>query len=168
MKKICKNLMKSPFNYSLFIFMNTAELLFAENDEKISKKFKILYQRKVGFHFFAVIFTKSDIAFVVLKLFRFNIHFDKKHHTAAKQVLQYLYHTKNICIRYENNKIIDKKQCLISFVCINDASFADNTIDRKNSQGYIMKLFNKSITRRANKQNTITTSFTETEFLAIS
>ena len=116
-KKICKNLMKSSINHSSFTFMNTAELLFAKNDEEILNKSKILYQRKVGFLLFAVIFTKSDIAFAVSKLFQFNVRFNKKHHTVMKQVLQYFYHTKNICIHYKNNKIINKKQCLILFVC---------------------------------------------------
>ena len=145
-EKICKNLMKSSFNHLFIIFMNTAELLFAKNDEEISNNFKTLYQRKIGFLFFTVIFIKSDIVFVVSKLFRFNIHFEKKHHTAAEQVLQYFYHMKNKCIRYENNKIIDKKRCLISFVCANDVSFVDNTINWKSSQNYIMKLFNELIT----------------------
>ena len=160
--------MKSSINHSLSTFMNTTELLSAENNEKISNESRILYQRKVGFLLFAVIFTKSDIAFAVLKLFQFNVHFDKKHHATVKRVLQYFYHTKNICIRYENNKIINKKQCLISFVCVSDAFFVNNTIDQKNLQNYIMKLFNKSIIWKTNKQNTVTTSFIETEFLAIS
>ena len=43
-KKICKNLMKSSINHPPFTFMNTAELLFAKNDEKISDESKILYQ----------------------------------------------------------------------------------------------------------------------------
>ena len=67
--------------------MNTAELLFAKDDEEILKKSKILYQRKVGFLFFAVIFTRFDIAFAVSKLFQFNVCFDKKHHAVVKQVL---------------------------------------------------------------------------------
>ena len=97
-EEICKNLMKLPFNHSFFIFMNTVELLFIKNDEEILNKFIILYQRKIGFLFFAVIFMKPDIVFVVGKLFWFNVHFNKKHHAAMKKILQYFYHTKTICI----------------------------------------------------------------------
>ena len=132
-EKICKNLMKSSINHSSFTFMNTAELLSAKNDKEISNKSKILYQWKVESLLFAVIFMKSDIAFAVSKLFQFNVHFNKKYHTTMKRVLQYFYHTRNICIRYENNKIINKKQYLISFMCANDASFANNIINWKNS-----------------------------------
>ena len=49
-----------------------------------------------------------------------------------------------------------------------DASFADNTADRKSSQAYAMKLFNGLIGWRANKQDTVTTSTTEAELLALS
>jgi hypothetical protein len=53
-------------------------------------------------------------------------------------------------------------------VVASDASFADNTIDRKSSQAYAMKLFNGLIGWRANKQDTVTTSTTEAELLALS
>ncbi|RKK23804.1 hypothetical protein BFJ67_g16964 [Fusarium oxysporum f. sp. cepae] len=48
-----------------------------------------------------------------------------------------------------------------------DASFADNTIDQKSSQAYVMKLFGGTIGWRANKQDTVTTSITEAELLAL-
>ena len=49
-----------------------------------------------------------------------------------------------------------------------DASFADNSTDRKSSQGYAMKLFGGLVGWRANKQATVTTSTTEAELLALS
>lgn len=49
-----------------------------------------------------------------------------------------------------------------------DASFADNTLDRKSSQGYVIKLFGGLIAWKANKQDTVTTSTTEAELLALS
>src|SRR5262249_15873436 len=55
-----------------------------------------------------------------------------------------------------------------SFICASDASFADNTLDQKSSQGYIMLLFGGPIAWRANKQDTVTTSSTEAELLALS
>ena len=53
-------------------------------------------------------------------------------------------------------------------ICASDASFADNTLDRKTPQGYIMTLFGGPIAWRANKQDTVTTSSTEAELLAMS
>ena len=48
-----------------------------------------------------------------------------------------------------------------------DASFGDNSIDRKSSQAYTMKLFGGLVGWRANKQDTVTTSTTEAELLAL-
>jgi hypothetical protein len=46
-----------------------------------------------------------------------------------------------------------------------DASFADNNLNRKSSQGYIMKIFGTPVacTWRANKQDAVTTSSMEVE-----
>jgi hypothetical protein len=47
-------------------------------------------------------------------------------------------------------------------VCASDASFADNTLDQKSLQRYVLKLFGRPVAWRANKQDTVTTSSTET------
>ena len=38
-----------------------------------------------------------------------------------------------------------------SFICASDALFTDNSVNRKSSQGYIIKLFGGPIAWRANK-----------------
>ena len=48
-----------------------------------------------------------------------------------------------------------------------DASFADNPIDRKSSQGHLIILFGESIAWKSGKQDTVTTSPTEAELLAL-
>src|SRR6185437_7552989 len=53
------------------------------------------------------------------------------------------------------------------FEVASDASFADNSIDRKSSQAFAMKLFDGLIGWRASKQDTVTTSTTEAELLAL-
>jgi hypothetical protein len=57
---------------------------------------------------------------------------------------------------------IDRKICSgfwesksFDFEVISDASFADNSIDRRSSQAYAMKLFGGMIERRANKQDIV-------------
>ena len=85
------------------------------------------------------------------------------HHAAADRVFHYLARTQDYCIRYEG-----EARDFSSLVCASDASFSDNTLDRKSSQGYNMKLFGGSIAWRADKQDTVATSSTEAELLAIS
>ncbi len=66
------------------------------------------------------------------------------------------------CICYREDA-----QDLSSFVYDIDASFDDNTLDQKSSQGYIMKLFGGAVALRANKEDKVTTSSTEAELLAL-
>ena len=54
------------------------------------------------------------------------------------------------------------------FVVASNASFANNTPDRKSSQGYIMKLVRSTIGWRASKQTCVSTSTTEAELLSLS
>ena len=105
---------------------------------------------------------RSDVAFTASRLARYNQNPDDSHHEAANRVIKYLYFKRNLCIRYG----LDDSSA--SFICASDSSFADNAIDRKSSQGYIMILFGGAIGWRANKQDTVTTSSTEAELLALS
>jgi Zn-dependent M16 (insulinase) family peptidase len=52
-------------------------------------------------------------------------------------------------------------------VVASDASFANNSTDRKSSQAFAMKLFGGLIGWRANKQDTVTTLTTKAELLAL-
>jgi hypothetical protein len=118
-----------------------------------------LYQRKIGSLLYAAVTTRPDIAFATSRLSRFLTNPSPQHHIAADRVLLYLKRYKNLGLQLGGGD---------NFVVASDASFADNTIDRKSSQAYAMKLFNGLIGWRANKQDTVTTSTTEAELLALS
>jgi hypothetical protein len=102
----------------------------------------------------------------VSRLARVNQNPSEEHQRAAERVIQYLYNTKSWSICYGNTESEEKGAR--AFICASDASFADNTEDRKSSQGYMMTLFGGPIAWRANKQDTVTTSSTEAELLALS
>jgi len=121
------------------------------------------YQRKTGSLLYAAVTTRPDIAFAVSRLARFNQNPSEAHQQAAERVIQFLYNTRYMAICYGGDN-----DGVRAFVCASDASFADNSIDRKSSQGYIMMLFGGPIAWRANKQDTVTTSSTEAELLALS
>jgi len=143
----------------------------------------MLYQKKMGSVLYAATTTRPDIAFAVSRLARFNQDPSQEHHRAADRVIQYLYGTRGKAIYYGGDTEGIKRRDISgkgrddgqdgrseaqSFICASDASFADNSVDRKSSQGYIMKLFGGPIAWRANKQDTVTTSSTEAELLALS
>jgi hypothetical protein len=116
------------------------------------------YQRKIGSILYAAVITRPDVAFAASRLARFNANPGPEHHAAADQVLLYLGNTKTLALQFGGDDL---------FTVASDASFADNTLDRKSSQAYVMKLFGGTIGWRANKQATVTTSTTEAELLAL-
>ena len=117
------------------------------------------YQRKIGSLLHAAVNTRPDIAFATSRLARFLSNPGPEHHHAADRVLLYLQDTKWRALQLGGGT---------SLQVASDASFADNTLDRKSSQGYAIKLFNGLIAWRASKQDTVTTSTTEAELLALS
>jgi Reverse transcriptase (RNA-dependent DNA polymerase)/GAG-pre-integrase domain len=120
------------------------------------------YQRKTGSILFAATTTRPDIAFACSRLARFNANPDKSHQEAADRVLKYLHRTRGYTLQFGH------QDGTTSLICASDASFGDNLLDRKSSQGFIMMLFGGPIVWRANKQDTVTTSSTEAELLALS
>jgi transposase InsO family protein len=122
------------------------------------------YQRKTGSILFAAITTRPDVAFACSRLARFNTNPNEKHHEAADRVLRYLHKTRGYTLQYGGNTA----RPVQAFICASDASFADNSLDRKSSQGFIMTLFGGPIAWKASKQDTVTTSSTEAELLALS
>jgi hypothetical protein len=140
--------------------MLQAELL--PSLDQATRKSTLEYQSKVGSILYAAITTRPDVAFAASKLAQFNANPSQQHHDAADRTIEYLYHTRNRAISYRAE---GNTPC---FICASDASFADDSTDRKSSQGYVMMLFSGPISWRANKQDTVTTSSTEAELLAMS
>ncbi|KAL1972155.1 hypothetical protein VTN31DRAFT_7374 [Thermomyces dupontii] len=116
------------------------------------------YQQKVGSLMYVAVHTRPDIAFAVSRLARFMTNPGSEHHEAADRVLNYLAHTKTLGLEFGGDNHLR---------IASDASFADNTLDRKSSQAFAMKLFGGMIGWRANKQDTVTTSTTKAELLAL-
>lgn len=117
------------------------------------------FQRKIGSLLFAAVTTRPDIAFATSRLARFLSNPSPEHHDAADRVLLYLLSTRQRALQLGGGTDLQ---------IASDASFADNTTDRKSSQGYAIKLFGGLIAWKANKQDTVTTSTTEAELLALS
>ena len=91
----------------------------------------------------------------------FNQNSEKSHHEAANQVIQYLYTMKSRALKYEKNSEI------WSFICVSDVSFADNMLNWKSSQNYIMLLFKELIAWKINKQDTVIILSMKAELLVL-
>jgi hypothetical protein len=90
------------------------------------------YQHKVGSILFAAVTTRPDIAFATSRLARFLSDPSPEHHNAADRVLLYLQSTRTLALQLGGNN---------DLLVANNALFADNTLDRKSSQVYVIKLF---------------------------
>ncbi|KAE8548982.1 hypothetical protein EYB25_009365 [Talaromyces marneffei] len=136
--------------------MSREELLPYEGTADYSSIHK--YQRKVGSIMYAAVSTRPDVAFAVSRLARFLTNPGPKHHKAADKVLSYLRRFRTYALKLGGGD---------DYTVSTDASFGDNTLDRKSSQAYVMTLFGGTIGWQANKQDTVTTSTTEAELLAL-
>lgn len=139
------------------------ELFPIHKDKMVSDFSRILYQQKVRSLSFLAIATRPNIVFTILRLSKFDQWAGKLHHEAANQVFHYMFRIRDYCICYKG-----EVRDLSLFVCANNASFGDNTLDRKSSQGYIITLFGGAIAWRTNKQDMVTISSTKAELLIIS
>ena len=104
--------------------MSTTELLPYEGqaDPYETKR----YQRKVGSLLYAATTTRPDIAFATSRLARFMSNPSPEHHRAADRALCYLAKTRSLALQFGNGNRLE---------IASDSSFADNTRDRKSSQG---------------------------------
>ena len=113
------------FEFSSFSFFSSTE--------KLSFPASVhLYQQKVGSILFAAITIRSDVTFAVSRLRQRNAAFIFQDHAAVDRVIQYLQYTRSLAIQFD---VQETKEAIAAFICVSDASFADNP-DRKSSQGY--------------------------------
>jgi hypothetical protein len=135
----------------------TAEELIPRNDAATEAKVQT-YQQKVRSLLFTTISTQPDITFATSRLARFLTNPSQKHHNTTDHVLLYLEGTKHLTLYFKDTE---------ELVIASDTSFANNTLDQKSSQAFAIQLFGGLIRWRANKQDTVTTSTTEAELLAL-
>jgi hypothetical protein len=122
------------------------------------------YQQRVGSINFSAVITCPDIAFTASRLSTFLCNPSPTHLAAANQTIAYLYKTKTYAIEYSAPTPGDEQQI---FFCASDAAFADDHQTCKSTGGFLHKLFGGPTDWHSTKQNTVTTSSTEAELLAL-
>jgi Reverse transcriptase (RNA-dependent DNA polymerase) len=80
------------------------------------------YRKKIESLLYATVTTRADIAFAVSRLARFMTNPGPIHHAAADRILLYLKRYRDLGLQFGGGD---------GFLIASDASFADNTIDRK-------------------------------------
>lgn len=118
------------------------------------------YREAVGVLLYLSMITRPDIAFSVNAVSQHVSNPQKVHWNAVKRIFKYLKGTVEYGLMFESNNNITK---LVSFT---DADFCDDVTTRHSITGYIVKFGNSPIMWGSRKQNLVTLSTTEAEFVA--
>jgi hypothetical protein len=124
------------------------------------------YASLIGSLMYAAVATRPDIAFAVNRLASFTTNPTMCHWTAAKRVLRYLKGTKDMGITYSQPDLNDSNS-QNHIIGYSDASFANN-YDRTSVSGYAFIAAKGAITWGSKKQNIVSLSTTEAEYVCLS
>ncbi|UYV64139.1 hypothetical protein LAZ67_2006688, partial [Cordylochernes scorpioides] len=120
---------------------------------------KVEYQSLIGSLIYLSVSTRPDIAYAVSALGQFSNDPRRQHWNAAKRVLRYLKGTSCLRITYRKSN-----EALHGYV---DADWGGNLVDRKSHTGIVYFLARGPIAWESKKQQTVTLSSTESEYIAL-
>ena len=130
-----------------------------ESDVTLSN---VPYKEAIGSLMFLAMVTRPDISHSVGVLSRYTDKPKKAHWDSIKRVIRYVKGTSNYGLLYGKNNSNDD----VPVLAYSDADFAGDPNTRKSTSGYIIKLGHDLITWSSRKQQTVTLSTTESEFVA--
>jgi transposase InsO family protein len=107
--------------------------------------------------------TRSDIAYAVGKCNRYSTNPTLDHDLAVKQIIRYLVETAQLRLRYESFKMKGVERA--EFFGYTDSAHADCLDSRKFTFHYMFFLWNEPISWSFKRQQCISTSFAEAEYV---
>ncbi len=120
-----------------------------------------LFQKLIGSAIYPTVLLRLDAAYPANRLSRYLQNPSPEHRSAANRVLEYLVNTKQCGIFFDGEYQGPEMEVFT------DASFTDDSIDCKSSQGYMITLYGTPIAWKTLKQPTVTISFMEAELLIL-
>ncbi|XP_074288303.1 secreted RxLR effector protein 161-like [Silene latifolia] len=136
--------------------MDPSVKLMPNKGEAISQ---LEYSQVIGCLMYAMTSTRPDIAFAVGKLSRYTSNPSLEHWVAVKRVLRYLKQTMDYGLNY-----VGFPSVLEGY---SDASWITNMEDHSSTSGWVFLLGGGAISWASKKQNCITSSTMESEFIAL-
>jgi hypothetical protein len=117
------------------------------------------YREIIGSVMYAMLYARPDISFAVSFLSRFSDRHNERHCKALCHLLDYLRQTRDYGILYRHvGSTVPIGYC--------DASYAEDTINRKSTTGYIFKFAGAPIAWKSKLQELTATSSAEAELIA--
>lgn len=120
------------------------------------------YRAAVGMLNFLSVQTRPDIAFPVSYLARFNSRHNETHWSAVKHLLRYVKHTKSFALTFGSKKATN---CLVEGYA--DADYAGDVDTRRSTTGFVYFVLGSLVSWKSRRQQSVTLSTTEAEYLAI-
>ncbi|UYV70738.1 hypothetical protein LAZ67_8000410, partial [Cordylochernes scorpioides] len=133
-----------------------------KDNQEIEEMNKIPYRQTIGSLMYLMTGTRPDIAYAVSRVSQFVNNPGPSHWTAVKKIFGYLKATKNIGICFGGSS------CTTSLIGFSDADFAGDLDTRKSTTRYVFMLNNGPISWCSQKQNCVSLSTTESEYIAAS
>eukprot|EP00794_Sanderia_malayensis_P011573 gene11570-biopygen9244 len=120
------------------------------------------YQQIIGSLTYVATATRPDIAAAVNTLSKFMAKPGKEHMVGVKRILRYIKGTLNYGLCYN----AQDKSCILAGY--SDVDWAGDIATRHSTSGYIFQITNNTISWCSKKQNTVSKSTTEAEYVALS
>lgn len=118
------------------------------------------FREVIGSIMYLVLGTRPDLAFALGYISRFQETPTDEHWVALKRILRYIQGSKDIKLCYSRNELAPP---LCGFV---DSDWASDVSDRKSTSGFILKVFGSTVLWSSRKQQMVTLSTTEAEYVA--
>lgn len=128
--------------------------------ESKKREVKVPYREAVGSLMFLAIVTRPDLAYAVNSVSKFLNNHDQSHWKAVKRIISYLVNTVGYGIEYRaGNKEIELSG-------YSDADYASDVETRRSTTGYAFCIAGEIVTWSSQRQKLVSTSTTESEYVA--
>lgn len=107
-----------------------------------------------------MITTRPDLCAATGYFSRFQSCFDETHYAHAKHILRYIHGTTDLKLLYQKQ---ESAEVLVGYA---DADWGGDKNDRKSTSGYVFKVFGNTVSWASRKQDTVSLSSTEAEYVA--
>lgn len=126
------------------------------SDKELIKRCRQL----IGSLMYAMLGTRPDLCYALSYLSRFQSCGNESLWKALKRVLRYIKGTVGLKLVYRNGVNVQLEG-------YTDADWAGDQGDRKSTSGYVMKVFGNTVSWCSNKQQCVSLSSTESEYIAL-
>ena len=132
-----------------------------KTDEQKERMSRISYAFEIGSIMYAMLSTCPDVAYPLSLMSRYQSDPGDGHWSAVKNILKYLRRTKDALLVFggEDELVVQR---------FTDASFQTDHNEFRSQSGFIFMLNGGAVSLKSSKQETVTDSTTEAEYIATS